>query len=260
MSDVGPVALTGGGEHLAGCELIERRLLELTGVSRPRVAVIPTAAARRQMPKTAALARNYWGRLGAAVSIAIPECDIDRALDVVGQADIIVLPGGHPNKLVASLGASPVTDLIIERWRQGVAISGSSAGAMCLFEWRIKLYPPNPLRPIPGLGLLDGYVSAPHFDRFRGQRWAHSVLRWLGGAGVIGLDEATALVGRSGALEVVGRGGVTVVDGDGTANYPSGEWAPVDLLRGSKVRLGHASAIRRVGEDMPHLTPVAAQV
>ncbi len=259
MSDVGPVALTGGGEHLTGCESIERRLLELTGVSRPRVAVIPTAAARRQMPKTAALARNYWARLGAAVSIAVPECDIDRALDAVGQADIVVLPGGHPNKLVASLGASPVTDLIIERWRQGVAISGSSAGAMCLFEWRINLYPPNPLRTIPGFGLLDGYVSAPHFDRLRGRRWAHHVVGRLGGLGVIGLDEATALVGRSGALEVVGRGAVSVVDGDGITSYPPGQWVPVDVLRGSRARIDQAAAIGGQDSLMPHLTPVAAE-
>jgi cyanophycinase len=229
----GPVALIGGGEHLSGCEPIESRLMELVGASRPHVVVMPVAPAPRHVPSTAALARNYWTRLGARVSIADPRVDLAGTRDAIRAADVVVLPGGHPNKLVQALGASPVTDLLVERWTEGLAIAASSAGAMCLFEWRIKLYPPNPLRLIPGLGLMDGFVAAPHFERFAATRWSHRALVALRGLQVLGLDERTAVVGWPQELEVQGQGTATLVGPDGTVIFRAGDRMPVDLTQGS---------------------------
>ncbi len=237
MSSPGPIALIGGGEHLAQTVPIDRRLIELTGVPKPEVVVLPQAPARAQKAKTVALARNYWSRLGARVRIALPDADIEQAMDAVAQADIAVIPGGHPNKLISRLGASPLTDLVIARWSEGMALSGSSAGAMGMFEWRINLYPPNPLRLIPALGVLDGYVAAPHFERFRATLWAHKAVPALKGLGVVGLDEMTGLVGYNTDFDVLGRGSVTVMDAGGTTVYPSGTWVPVDLLANSASRL-----------------------
>ncbi|HSK96883.1 MAG TPA: Type 1 glutamine amidotransferase-like domain-containing protein, partial [Euzebyales bacterium] len=187
-------------------------LLEHLGVAAPRVAVLPVATAPRQVGMVAALARTYWTSLGAAVRIALPDRDGSRsALDIVAGADVIVLTGGVPNRLVAALGASPVWDLIVERWRDGAAVAGSSAGAMNLFAWRLRLYPPHPLSLVPGLGPLDGWVAAPHFSRFHGGRWATAVTRGFGDLGVLGIDEATALVGRRGRFVVVGDGAVTLI-------------------------------------------------
>ena len=50
MNAPGPLALVGGGEHRSGCEPIDRRLMDEVGVSRPRVAVVPVASTRRQLP------------------------------------------------------------------------------------------------------------------------------------------------------------------------------------------------------------------
>lgn len=236
MSSPGPICLIGGGEHLAHTMPIDRRLIELTGVSKPVVVVLPQAPSHAQRAKTVALARNYWSRLGARVGIAIPDADIEQAMDAVARADIAVIPGGHPNKLISQLGASPLIDLVIVRWSEGMALSGSSAGAMGMFEWRINLYPPNPLRLIPALGVLDGYVAAPHFERFKATRWAHKTLPRLNGLGVVGLDEMTGLVGYNTDFDVLGRGSVTVMDTGGTTVYPSGTWAPVDLLANSEFR------------------------
>ncbi len=217
---------------------IDRRLMEMTGREAPRVVLLPQAAAAKQRAKTVALARNHWSRLGASFTMAYPDQSEAAAIDSVLAADIIVLPGGHPNKLIAGLASSLVTDLLIARWLSGAAVSGSSAGAMAMFEWRINLYPPDPLRPIPGLGLVDGYVAAPHFDRFRASHWAHKALPRLGGLDILGLDEATGLVGFNRDMEVVGRGAVTVVNSHGHAVYRSGEWVPLDLLGRSALRTG----------------------
>lgn len=225
----GPLALIGGGEHLPPTTAVDRRLLELTGSFRPRVVVLPQAPSRGQLAKTVALARNHWTRLGAGFGIATAELGLERAIEELSSADIAVIPGGHPNKLVAGLGASPLTDVLTARWLSGMAVSGSSAGAMGLFEWRIKLYPPNPLRLLPGLGLLDGYVAAPHFDRFKAGFWAHRSLGALDGLGVLGLDEATALVGQNLEFQVLGRGSVTLVDGHEVTRVADGESIAVDL-------------------------------
>jgi cyanophycinase-like exopeptidase len=231
----GPVALLGGHEHREGTEAIERTLLDHLGVAAPRVTVLAVASSARQVGMVAALARNYWTRLGATVRIAMPDTNGSRdALDAVADADAIVLTGGVPNRLVAALGASPVWDLALERWRAGAAISASSAGAMSLFAWRLRLYPPHPLALIPGLGPFDGWVAAPHFSRFRAERWATRVTHRFGGLGVLGIDEATATIGRNGRYTVVGNGNLTIVkDGRMTVHHPN---ADVDLDLHDSVR------------------------
>jgi cyanophycinase len=257
MNTPGPVALLGGHEHRRGTEAIERTLLEQLGVAAPRVAVLPVASAPRQVGMVAALARTYWAALGTSVRIATPDGNgSHHALDVVADADVIVLTGGVPNRLVSALGASPVWDLIVQRWREGAAIGGSSAGAMSLFAWRLRLYPPNPLALLPGLGPFDGWIAAPHFSRFRAEHWAALVTRRFGDLGVLGIDEATAIVGRQGRFDVVGRGTVTVVTGGGLTVHPTGTaldldihepapkpagppWAPTTRAVPSGRRLGH---------------------
>jgi cyanophycinase len=231
MNAPGPLALVGGGEHRSGCEPIDRRLMDEVGVSRPRVAVVPVASTRRQLPLAASLARSYWTRLGAEVAIALPDRGASRrGLELMSEADIVVLTGGYPDRLVGSLGASALLDVIIQRWRQGAGVAASSAGAMALFEWRLRLYPPNPFGLMPGLGLLYGYLVAPHFDRFRAQRWGGRVTHTLGGLGVLGLDESTALVGRNGQYQVLGRNAVTILSPGGRALvYPRGACLALDL-------------------------------
>ena len=237
MRSPGPIALLGGGEHLGPTVSLDRRLMELSGATRPVVVILPQAPAKGQLAMTVALARNYWARMGVDVRIALPELDPVRAEVELMEADIAVIPGGHPNKLIGGLGASPLTDLMVSRWLDGMAISGSSAGAMGLFEWRIKLYPPNPFRLLPALGLLDGHVAAPHFDRFRASRWAHRVVSGLRGLSVLGLDEATGIVGYNEDFEVFGAGTASVVTATATTLYSRGARVEIDLLGGSHNRL-----------------------
>lgn len=248
MRSPGPIALLGGGEHLGPTIPLDRRLLELSGATRPVVVILPQAPAKGQLAKTVALARNYWARMGVDVRIARPELDPMRAEVALMGADIAVIPGGHPNKLIGGLGPSPLTDLMVTKWLDGMAISGSSAGAMALFEWRIKLYPPNPFRLLPALGLLDGHVAAPHFDRFKASRWAHRVVDGLNGLSVLGLDEATGIVGHNKNFEVFGEGTASVVTDAATTSYPRGARVDVDLLAGSLNRL--AAQLERPTESL----------
>ncbi len=231
MTTRGPVALLGGGEHRDGCQPIDTWLLERAGRGRGNVLVIPAASTRRTVPGTAALARNHWTALGANVTIALPDGPALTA--AVETADLVVLTGGIPDRLIAALGASDAWDRILARWREeGVGLSGSSAGAMALLEWRLRMWAPHPLALAPGLGPLRGHVVAPHFDRFVGdhpvrRRWAARQQARYEGLTVLGVDERTALVGHDGRWEVLGRGAVTLLDGHTFAVHPRGAEVPL---------------------------------
>jgi cyanophycinase len=233
---LGPLALLGGCEHRDACEAIDRTLMDRARGSRVRVTVIPAASPAARLPATAALARNYWTELGADVTVAVPtagplSAQVASALEA---PDIIVLTGGVPGRLVRTLGASPVWERVLELWRNGTALSGSSAGAIGLFTWRLALRAPRPLQVVPGLGPLRDYVCVPHFDRFVGstpmvQAWVRRRERGLRGLGILGLDEGTALVVDGDHYQVCGRGSVTVINEDGWHTSVAG--ASVDLPR-----------------------------
>lgn len=246
----GPVALLGGHEHRRGTEVIERTLLELLEVTAPHVVVVPAASSPREVGMVSALARTYWTALDTSVSVALPDGGgAEHALAAVADADVIVLPGGVPNRLVARLGASPVWDMVLRRWHAGAALAASSAGAMSLFAWRLRLYPPHPLDLVPSLGPFDGWVAAPHFSRFRAERWAVPAARWLGGLGVLGLDEGTAIIGRDGRFTVAGSGALTVIESGIATTHRPGATINLDLgghmptrSRDASVRLEHPLA------------------
>jgi cyanophycinase-like exopeptidase len=234
--ELGPLALLGGCEHRDGCGVIDRWLMDRAGRSRVRVTVIPAASPAARLPATAALARNYWTELGADVTVAVPTTgplspQVESAL---AEPDIVVLTGGVPGRLVRTLGASPVWERVLELWRGGTALSGSSAGAIGLFTWRLALCAPRPLQVVPGLGPLRDYVCVPHFDRFVSSfpamhPWVRRRERGLRGLSILGLDEGTALVADGDRHEVVGRGSVTLVNEDGWHTSPAG--GTVDLNR-----------------------------
>ena len=230
MNTTGLIALLGGFEHRRGTEMIESTVLDILGSAAPRVVVVPAASARRQVGQTAALARNYWTQLGASVRVAMPDANgSNHAIDAVSEADVVVLTGGVPNRLVSALGASALWELIVQRWRSGTALVGSSAGAMSLFAWRLRLYPPHPFDLLPGLGPLDGYVAAPHFSRFHADRWSSPVSRRFGDLGVLGIDEGTAVIGREDRFTIVGNGAVTVVEHGEMHSHRAGATLHLDL-------------------------------
>ena len=226
----GPIGLLGGLEHYEPTLPIDRRILDEVGVFAPEVVILPLASFRHHAFAAGVMAQEQWTRLGAHATVVLHCSAFDsEAMDAVARADVIVLPGGVPNRLMAGLSGTAVLSEIVSRWRAGAAITGSSAGAMDLFEKRLNLYPPNPFRLIPGFGLLGGYVAAPHFDRLRVRRWYRPFIGLLEGLSVIGIDESTGLVGRDGEMQVLGEGSVTVLTQEGMDVHGTGSTMALDL-------------------------------
>lgn len=227
----GPIGLLGGLEHYEPMLPVDRRMLDEVGVFAPEVVILPLASFKSQAAAAGNLALAHWGRLGARARAVLPESGGDRvALELVEGADVIVLPGGVPNRLMGALSGTPLLDAIVARWEAGAGLTGSSAGAITLFERRLNLYPPDPFRLITGLGLLHGFVVAPHFDRLRVRRWFSPFLKRMGGLGVLGIDESTGLVGRDGDLRVLGVGSVTIASTEHIEVCPPGTTLEASLV------------------------------
>ena len=254
----GPIGLLGGLEHYEPTLPLDRRILDEVGVFAPQVVILPLASFRRQAPAAGALAYDQWTRLGAHATVVLPGPAFEsRAIEAVARADVIVLPGGVPNRLMDGLAGSPVLIEIVARWQAGAAITGSSAGAMNLFEKRLNLYPPDPFRLIPGLGLLSGYLAAPHFDRLRVRSWYRPFIGRLDVLAVIGIDESTGLVGRDGSMQVLGAGTVSIATGAGIDHYPSGSM--IDLGPNLIRQPSHQDPVSSPSRSTPRqLEPAAA--
>lgn len=226
----GPVlALQGGMEHQPGCEPIDRLLLTTLGVDRPVVVLIPAASAPHKRGHTARLAARYWQRLGADLRVAMDGGD-RRAQEHLQAADLVVLSGGDPHRLLRTLHGG-LWPQLRRRMDEGLAVSGASAGAMALGELVPRLRPPRPLRLLEGLGVLPDVGVAPHYEMPIVRRWARRVSGRHPELTIIGLAERTGIVTvDEGVAQVAGQGEVTVLRGQEESHHPPGSEVQLPAL------------------------------
>ena len=208
---VAPLALVGGEEWRGGCEVFDRRLLDLARTA--TVAVLPTAAAAEGKPEgSVAWARRYFTALGAEVK-GVMVVDRDGAhdpahCDAVRRARFLYIAGGSPPFLYQALEDSPLWQAVIESRRDGLVMAGSSAGAMVLGSSRL------------GAVAVD---VLPHHERRRGTTGEGGPGRAppeaepaverrapKQNAPAVGIDARTALLWDGAAWSVSGVGDVTM--------------------------------------------------
>jgi len=234
----GSVALVGAGEFLAPMAEFDRWLLEATGRDRPRVVILPTAAApdgEATFQTWAEMGVQHFAALGAEVEPVfvrnITEGHDLAALQAIGEADLIYLSGGHPRHLLSVLHESPMGNALRDAHARGTAIAGCSAGAMVIvgrtvdfrFLPRVRVPLPFPLRWPSGLALVDGVAVLPHYDAWPEPFSAFVALQAPRGGVLLGIDEDTAVVGRNGAWQVHGQGRVTVWRGRHRERFRKGD-------------------------------------
>jgi cyanophycinase-like exopeptidase len=168
-------------------------------------------------------ALEHYRRLGAEPRIVGP-------VDDPGDLDIVFLAGGDPSRLVAALDGSPLWGSALYRWNAGMALAGSSAGAMALSE---RCLLPEPGADLPtswgrGLGPLRSVAFAVHASS--------RPVGWLEGAAetapvpLLSLDDDVGIVIRPGApLEVFG-GGTIRLEAAGAGRVAPPEGAPMVRL------------------------------
>lgn len=141
----------------------------------------------------------------------------EEILKKIEQASGLYFTGGDQLHVTTLMGGTPLHNLIIEKFKKGLAIGGTSAGAMMISSSMIvsgasDLAPRlDSIEVTAGMNLLEDTVIDTHFS----QRGRHGRLlstvahnpQILG----IGIDERTAMVVLDNQFEVIGEGAVTVV-------------------------------------------------
>ena len=222
----GPMALVDGDEFRPGCEEMDRAILEATGVERPSVLIVPTAAARQNPTKAAANGVAYFSDLGASASALMvvepADANDEELLRPVDEADVVYLTGGDPAHLLDALSGSLLLRQIEAARERGAVLAGSSAGAMVAGPWmRFRAWR-------EALGIVP-LVTLPHHEGSDPDKVARELEEAAPpGLTVLGVDAMTACFGDPGAWRVLGSGRVTA--------YRDGRWQR--FAAGEAVTLG----------------------
>lgn len=229
----GPLALVGGDEFRPGNEPHDERLVQAANRLDPAAPafIVASAAAREGPDQAVATARAWFASLGLDVEelpLRTRRQARDRAIvERAREGRFFYLTGGDPGLVVEILGDTPAWKAIVEAWRNGAVLAGSSAGALAFGAWTLarRAEPGNVLRNArPALGLVAGVVVAPHFATV-GPQWVPAIrpaVTALGGI-LLGLDERTAALWSDGEWRAFGAGSVVVIDAHGERRFSSGE-------------------------------------
>jgi cyanophycinase len=124
------------------------------------------------------------------------------------RARLIYLLGGFPGHLAKSLNGSRSWRAILDAYRSGAIIAGSSAGAMVLCS---DFFDPVDNAVDTGLGLISNTCIIPHHDT-AGNQWLPQLIKTLPESLLVGIDEETAMLstGTASQWQVHGKGRVTL--------------------------------------------------
>jgi dipeptidase E len=154
----------GGGGFTAGADdpALDELVLELTGVPRPRLCLLPTAGGDSEH-QIRRFYEAYGDRLCEPSHISLFRLGrrpVPLREHLLAQ-DAIYVGGGSMVNLLAIWRAQGLDAILREAWAAGVVLAGLSAGSMCWFEWGITTSSGAPA-PAAGLGFLPGSNSVHH--------------------------------------------------------------------------------------------------
>jgi cyanophycinase len=227
----GRLVIIGGGLS-AQNEAVYRDILDGRLGDGP-ICVFPTAGASPESSMEGAAGRfDRWGGEGSGHGILIstdnPESVHDpEVVEEIRSCGGFFFTGGQQSRIVNVFlpdgEPTPAYEAVMERFRAGAVVSGSSAGAAIMTSPMIAGGNSGPafeegldggVRLTPGLGFMPAAVMDQHFlARGRIGRLIVAVLQSPDFNLGFGIDENTALVVEGERAWVTGASGVIVVDG-----------------------------------------------
>jgi cyanophycinase len=219
----GTLVVIGGAEEKLGRQPVLRRFAELAGGEDARIVVCATASALGD--EITSLYDTVFRRLRVAEVVSVrPEtredADDPAAVAAVDSATAVFMTGGNQLKLSSIVTGTAFGDAIVQAYRRGAVVGGTSAGASAVSEHMVAFgtsgaTPKNRISQLAkGLGLLPGVIVDQHFDQRNRYGRLLSLVAQNPSLLGMGVDEDTAAVISGGRLlEVLGRGSVFVFDG-----------------------------------------------
>ena len=223
---MGYLLLEGGAEFGGRMRDPDLKAIELAGGFEAPIRIIPTAAAPDHNHQRAGNNGIRWFQsLGAKDVISLPLTDKASANDVsiaksLQAAKLIYMLGGFTGYLGETLIGSQAWGAVLEAYRKGAVIAGSSAGAMVMCEF---YYDPSAQRVAKGLNFVPNSLVLPHHNTF-GKSWAPQLTKQTPDMTLIGIDEQTGMLNDgAGTWTVYGRGGVTYYRNGQVEIYEAGK-------------------------------------
>ena len=219
----GSVIIIGGAEDKVRDRVILSRFTTLAGGRDATIAVISTASSLGQM--AGERYQQVLGELGVAKvrtihAVTRAQANDETAALALRDATGIFLTGGNQLRLSSTIGGTRLADAVLEQFRQGAVVAGTSAGASALSSQMIAFgasgaTPKHRMAQIAaGLGVLPGVIIDQHFQQRNRLGRLLSLIAQNPSLLGLGVDEDTAgVVGPDHVMEVIGRGSITVVDG-----------------------------------------------
>jgi cyanophycinase len=216
----GPLVIVGGAEDKTGACVILRELVRLAGGALARIAVVtvasgyPSLVGARYVDVLTGLGAGHVEPVHVEYRAA---ADDPASIRVIEDASAVYFTGGIQSRIARRVGGSALAIVLHARWRAGLVVGGTSAGAAAMSEVMIvgggvaRGAQYEALHVGEGLGFVPGVIVDQHFrQRRRLGRLHEAVTRHPEMLGM-GIDEDTAVVLRGDAYEVIGSGGVTLV-------------------------------------------------
>jgi cyanophycinase len=222
----GTVIIIGGAEDKVRDRVILSRFVALAGGIDATIAVISTASSMGL--EAGERYKGVFGELGVkSVRLlhAVTRSQANDDASILAMRDVtgIFLTGGNQLRLSSTLGGTRLADAILDRFRTGAVVAGTSAGASAMSSHMIAFgasgaTPKHRMAQIAaGLGVIPGVIVDQHFQQRNRLGRLLSLIAQNPSLLGIGVDEDTAgVVGPDGILEVIGRGSITIVDGSGS--------------------------------------------
>jgi len=219
----GTVIIIGGAEDKIRDRIILNRFVALAGGEEAIVAVISTASSLGT--EAGERYRQVFGELGVRTvrplhAVTRAQANDESFARAVRDATGIFLTGGNQLRLSSTIGGTRLAEAILERFRHGAVVAGTSAGASAMSTHMIAFgasgaTPKQRMAAIAaGLGVLPGVIVDQHFQQRNRLGRLLSLIAQNPSLLGLGVDEDTAgVVGPDHILEVIGRGSITVVDG-----------------------------------------------
>ena len=222
MTD-GSVMIIGGAEDKIRDRVILSRFATLAGAPDGVVAVISTASSLGHL--AGERYREIFTGLGIKTVRPLHAMTRAQANDEtfarqLRDATGIFLTGGNQLRLSSTIGGTLLAEAVLDRFRAGAVVAGTSAGASAMSSHMIAFgasggTPKHRMAALAaGLGVLPSVIVDQHFQQRNRYGRLLSVIAQNPSLLGLGVDEDTAgVVGPDHVMEVIGRGSITIVDG-----------------------------------------------
>jgi cyanophycinase len=218
----GSLIAIGGGELLDSDVIINEFIKLAKGKAKAKIVVLTVAT---EKPKAAGdsyryLFEKYGVKDISTVDVSQREDAFRKdALERIERATGLFFTGGDQFHITSLMGGTPMHELILEKFRRGTVIAGTSAGAAMMSNSMVLDGRSDDAPRFGSVELASGFDLIPEtiIDTHFSQRGRHG--RMLAAVAhypqhiAIGIDEQTGIVAKDGKFRVMGAGVVTVIDG-----------------------------------------------